>query len=163
MTHKSDKQFLFEAGLNWLAGDRGIIYAHNVKETVHVAAPAAFGGNGKEWSPEHLLLSSLISCYMSTWLGISKKMNLTTLRFECNAIGQVALADGKYQFTNINVYPKIFIAIGEQRAAAARAAEKTQQYCLISNSLTAKIIYHTEIVVVEPAAAATGVAENPAV
>jgi peroxiredoxin-like protein len=160
--HKTDKQFFFEAGLNWLADDRGVLYAHDVKEIIHVAAPAAFGGTGKEWSPEHLLLSSIISCYMSTYLGISKKMNLTVSRFECNAIGQVELVEGKYRFTNINVYPKIFIADETVREKAGKAAEKTQQYCLISNSLHAAMIYHTAILIAPQATTATGAAENKA-
>ena len=162
MTHKTDKQFFFEAGLNWLADDRGVLYAHDVKEIIQVAAPAAFGGTGKAWSPEHLFLSSITSCYMSTLLGISKKMDLPLSRFECNAIGQVELVEGKYRFTHINLYPKIFIADEGLREKAGKAAEKTQQYCLISNSLAATIIYHTEILIVPQATSVTGAAENHA-
>lgn len=152
MTHKTDKQFFFETGLNWLYGDKAVLYAHDVKEVIHVTAPAAFGGTGKEWSPEHLLLSAIISCYMSTWLGISKKMDIRLSRFECSAIGQVELADGRYQFTNINVYPKIYIDTGTCHEKAAAAAEKTQQHCIISNSLNARVIYHTAILATAQAA-----------
>ncbi len=151
--HKTDKQFFFEAGLNCLSDDRGVLYAHGVKEIIHVSAPAAFGGTGKEWSPEHLLLSAVLSCYMSTFLGISKKMNLPVSQFECNAIGQVELVKDKYQFTNINIYPKISITHAEMREKAGKAAEKTQQNCLISNSLQAVIIYHTEILTTAQATA----------
>lgn len=162
MMHKTDKQFFFEAGLNWLSEDRGVLYAHDVKEIIHVAVPAAFGGTGKEWSPEHLFLSAIISCYMSTCIAISKKMDLPLSHFECNAIGQVEPVEGKYRFTHINLYPKIFIADETFREKAGRAAEKTQQYCLISNSLDVAVVYHTEVLIAQQAAAVNAVEENKA-
>jgi hypothetical protein len=62
MTNKTGKYFLFETKLNWLSEDRGIMYAHASSGPIYTTAPAAFGGSGKEWSPEHLLLSAIISC-----------------------------------------------------------------------------------------------------
>ena len=147
MTNKTDKQFFFETSVNWLAADRGILHAHDVNETIHVTTPAVFGGPGKEWSPEHLFLGAVISCYMSTFMSISKKMGFAVGHFECNAISQVELVEGKFRFTNINLYPKIIIAVESLRQKAGLAAQKTQQYCLVANSINATIIHHTEILV----------------
>ena len=145
-THrKTDKQFFFEVQLNWLDKDRGILHANDAEGSVHVSTPAKFGGEGKEWSPEHLFLSSVSSCYMTTFLVFAKKMSLEIFHFECNAIGQIELVDGKYKFTHINLYPKIYIYDELLREKVNLAVEKTHKYCLIANSINTAIIYHTQI------------------
>jgi len=142
---KSGKQFLFEVKLNWLEDYKGILHANDVEGTIHVGAAKSLGGKGKNWSPEHLFISSLSSCYMSTLLSFADKMGFHLSHFECNAIGQIELVNGKYKFTYINLYPKIFINDNTLREKAIEAAKKTQENCLIMNSMEAAIIYHTEI------------------
>ncbi len=147
MAGKSDKQFLFEVTLNWLADTRGILSAKDAEGTIHVATPPEFGGEGKPWSPEHLFLSSISSCYMSTYLLFAKKLGFVIKNFESNAIGQIQLADGKYKFTQIDVFPKIYIADEAVREKANQAVEKTHKYCLITNSVNAAVFYHSEVLI----------------
>jgi len=64
MSGKTTKQFFFEVQLNWLEGKRGILSAKDTPGTIHVATPLEFGGEGKPWTPEHLFLSSISSCFM---------------------------------------------------------------------------------------------------
>jgi organic hydroperoxide reductase OsmC/OhrA len=145
-THATkEKEFLFEAQLNWLSKHRGILTSHEVKDTIHVATPPVFGGEGHEWSPEHLFLGSLSSCFMSTYLLFAKKLAVDISRFECDIIGRVQLVEGKFQFTIIDIYPRIHVVNEESFAAARLALEKTQKYCLVSNSVSAELIYHPEI------------------
>ena len=145
MTNKSVHHLLFETKLNWLSADRGILYARGVNGPVYVHTASEFGGSGKEWSPEHLFLSSLISCYMSTFLSFTKKYNFTITHFECSAIGEIEPEKGKYKFTRVNIYPKIYIADESLREKATAVIQKTQQYCLVSNSINAAIIYHSQV------------------
>ena len=65
--------------------------------------------------------------------------------FECSAIGEIEPIAGKYKFTRVNIYPKIYIAGESLREKAETAIQKTQQYCLISNSINAAIIYHSQV------------------
>jgi peroxiredoxin-like protein len=143
---KTDKQFLFEVKLNWQKNNSGIIHADDVYDTLHVATPQKFGGEGREWSPEHLFLSAICSCYMTTFLAFSKKMNFTITHFKCEAIGQIKLINGKYKFTTINVYPKIYIGDELLKEKVSLAIEKTQKYCLVSASVNATILYHSEVI-----------------
>jgi peroxiredoxin-like protein len=146
MTGKTDKQFLFEVQLNWVERTNGVLTAIDANGLIHVGTPPEFGGDEKTWSPEHLFLSAISSCYMTTYLAFAKKMDFTISHFECNTIGQIEIVNGKYKFTNINVYPKIFIAKEELRENAILAMDKTQKYCLVANSLNATIFYHSEVV-----------------
>lgn len=143
---KNKKQFMFEVELNWLVKKRGVLSANNVNNTLHVATPQEFGGEGREWSPEHLFLSSISSCFMSTYLFFTKSLNFEITNLECTIIGQVELIDGKYQFTNISLFPKIYVANEELREKANFAMVKAQKYCLVTNSIKTDIIYNPEVV-----------------
>ncbi len=146
MKGKSDKQFFFEVDLNWLTKTKGILTAKDARGPIYVDMPLQFGGIEKEWAPEHLFLSSLSSCYMSTLLSFIQKMNFELSHFECKVIGEIELADGKYKFTTINLFPKIYIAEEANKPKALEAIEKANRYCIISNSIDATIYYHTEII-----------------
>jgi organic hydroperoxide reductase OsmC/OhrA len=145
MAGKTDKQFFFEIQLNWLIGTRGILSANDAKGTIHVATPPAFGGEGKPWTPEHLFLSSISSSFMTTYLAFARKNQLNISHFECNIIGQIELLEGRYKFTNINLYPKVYISTEDLREKATLVMEKTHKYCLVSNSVNADIFYHSEV------------------
>jgi peroxiredoxin-like protein len=146
MTGKTDKQFLFEVQLNWVEKTNGILTANDVDGLIHVGTPPEFGGEEKTWSPEHLLLSAVSSCFMTTYLTFAKKLQFEISHFECNTIGQIEIVDSKYKFTNINIYPKIFIANEELREKAIIALDKTHKYCLVTNSLNSNVFYHSEII-----------------
>jgi organic hydroperoxide reductase OsmC/OhrA len=142
---KSDKQVFFEVQVNWLEENKGLLSADDITHPVTVALPPEFGGEGKEWSPEHLFLSALTSSYMTTFLTFSRKLGFELFQFECSAIGQVEIVEGQYAFTTINLYPRIFITNENARELAASAMEKTRKSCLVANSIQARIIYHGEI------------------
>jgi organic hydroperoxide reductase OsmC/OhrA len=147
MAGKTDKQFLFETQLKWIADTRGNLSAKDAEGTLQVATPPEFGGEGKPWSPEHLFLSSISSCFMTTYLAFAKKLHFTISGFDCDAIGQIEIIEGKYKFTNINLYPKVHIADETVREKANLALEKTHKYCLVTNSVNAAVIYHSEILI----------------
>jgi peroxiredoxin-like protein len=147
ISRKGDKQFLFEVDLNWLVKQKGVLTIQDVAEKINVATPPLFGGEEKTWSPEHLFLSSLSSCFMTTFLAFAKNHELVFTGFECNTIGQVELKEGRFQFTRINIFPKIYVENENSKLKAKLVLEKTQKYCLVSNSINAEIIYHSEILV----------------
>lgn len=150
MSNKTNKQFLFEVQLNWLADTRGILTARDANGTIHVATPPRFGGEGRPWTAEHLFLSSISSSFMSTCLLFAKKNHLSISGFECDTIGQIEVIDGKYKFTNINLYPKIYIADETLREKANLVLEKTHKYTLVTNSVNAEVFYHSMVLTSPP-------------
>ena len=145
MSVKLNKQFFFEVQLNWLADTRGILSARDAKGTIHVATPPEFGGSGKPWTPGHLFLSSISSGFMTTYLAFARKLKFGISHFTCHAIGQIEIVDGKYKFTNINLFHEIFIADEALKDKANLALEKTHRNCLITNSIKADIFYHSKV------------------
>jgi organic hydroperoxide reductase OsmC/OhrA len=136
----------FDVQLNWLSEEKGVLSASDVKGVLPVATPPAFGGKGNEWSPEHLLLASVSSCFMSTYLVFVKKFRFEITRFECNVTGVIESTDGKLGFTKIYLFPRVYIASYDFMNAARLALEKAEKYCLISNSLNAAIECKGEVI-----------------
>ena len=146
MPLKNNKPIIFTTDLHW-AGDKiGIVSSPSLR-SFPVATTPEFGGPEGEWSPEHLFLSSITSCFMSTYLSFVNKMKIENTGFECTATGQVELVDGKYKFTFIHIYPKAFVSNVADIEKAKVAMEKSKKYCLISNSIDAEIVHHPEVVI----------------
>jgi len=153
MSLKNNKPIIFTTDLHWSGDKLGIVSSTSLK-SVTVCTPPEFGGPEGEWSPEHLFLSSITSCFMSTYLVFVDKMKIENTGFECTATGQVEIMDGKYKFTYIHMYPKAFVGSDADVEKAKLAMEKTKKYCLISNSVNAEIVQHPEVVIAKQHAAA---------
>ncbi|MBL0146240.1 MAG: OsmC family protein [Chitinophagaceae bacterium] len=145
MAGKTDRQFFFEVQLNWIEETKGALTAKEADGLIHVGTPAKFGGKGKPWTPELLFLSSISSCYMTTYIAFAKKAGFEISHFDCNTIGQIEIVEAKYKFTNINLYPKIYIARESLREKATAVLEKTNKSCLIVNTINAAVFFHSEI------------------
>jgi organic hydroperoxide reductase OsmC/OhrA len=145
INRKKEQQYLFEVELQRLDGADGLLTADDASNSIRVGLPDVFGGDKDQWNPEHLFLASIVSCYMTTYMSFAKKMSLDIAHFACHAIGQVTVADNRLEFARITVYPKIYIAKNELFQKASLAMEKTQEYCLISNSVRPEIVYHGQI------------------
>ena len=125
MSGKTEKHFLFEVQLNWLSKKKGILWAKDAEGVLDVATPPQFGGEGKPWTPEHYFLNAISGCFMTTYLSFAYKLGFEISNFECNTIGEIEIVEGKYKFTVINLYPKIYIAEESLREKAAAAVSKT--------------------------------------
>lgn len=147
MPQKTDKQHQFEVQLSWAGKKRGILSANDATGIIEVATPPEFGGEGYLWSPEHLLLSAISSCFMTTFLAFAEKLRLPIDHFECPIIGQVSFVDGRLRFFAIDLYPKVRIADESLREKTILALEKTHKYCIITNSVATPVFYHSEIVI----------------
>ena len=146
MSLKNNKPIIFTTELYWSGDKVGIVGSSSLKSFA-VSTPPEFGGPEGEWSAEHLFLSSITSCFMSTYLAFVNKMKIENTGFECTATGQVEIVDGKYKFTYIHIYPKAFVGNDVDVERAKVAMEKTKKYCLISNSVNAEIVQHPEVVI----------------
>ena len=84
---------------------------------------------------------------MTTYLAIAGKLDFQVSHIECQAIGQVEILEGKYRFTRINLYPKIYLGSEELRHKAELCMKKAQRYCLVGQSVSADIFYHPEFLI----------------
>ena len=146
MPLKNNKPIIFTTDLHWCGGTLGVV-SSPLLNPLQVSTSPEFGGPDEEWSSEHLFLSSIISCFMSTYLVFVNKMKIENTGFECTATGQVEIVDGKYRFTYIHIYPKAFVGNDIDVEKSRVAMEKAKKYCLIYNSVNAEIVQHPEVVI----------------
>lgn len=142
---KTMHKMQFATRLDWLEKKEGIITANDAKGAIKVATPKVFGGEGEEWSPEHLFISAISSCFMTTYLFFAEKAQLEVSHLTCLATGQVALQNGKYDFTGIDLYPKIYIRDENFRERALRVLKRTEAHCLVSSALRVPVAYHSDV------------------
>src|SRR5450631_1351901 len=132
------ERYTFEASARWALHERGTVRAKNVETVFDFTVPPEFGGESGLWTPEHLLLASVASCYVATFRGISKKSNLDFHAITISAEGVIEKRDGSLCFTEITLRPEVAILLEEDRERAGRILEKAERGCLIARSLSSK-------------------------
>jgi organic hydroperoxide reductase OsmC/OhrA len=143
---KKSGQFLFESSLKWTEDTKGIITSRTASAPIKVSTPKVFKGvPGGLWSPEDLLINAVSACFMTTFLFYAKQKGLPVSSFDCDAIGQVEMKNGKLKFTTINVYPKVGIEKIEWTDHAREVIDLAKQNCLVSNALNVLIYHHPSI------------------
>jgi organic hydroperoxide reductase OsmC/OhrA len=143
---KKTGQFLFETTLKWEKDSKGTLSSRVITDPITVASPDSFKvKKAGMWTPEHLLISSVSSNFMTTFLFYAKQAGLAISNFECEAIGSVELNKENLKFTSINVYPKIGIEKEEWIDKAKTVIELTKQHSLVAKALGIIIYYHPSI------------------
>ena len=145
--------YRYRAHAHWTMHKRGILEAQDIPRTVNFAAPPEFGGEPGLWTPEHLLLGSVATCYVATFRAIAEKSRLELGSLEVFVEGVITKEEGGFRFTEIALKPSITVERVDDVVRAQRLAEKAERACLISRSLSAKIAVQAKVEVAEPVAA----------
>ena len=112
---------------------------------LRTAPPADFDGPGDAWSPEHLLLASVQTCFLFTLRAIASASRVDFISLDLDAAGTVGRQDGVTRFTEIVLRPRLVVARGTDRERALRMLEKSEKQCLVSASLSTPIRLEPEI------------------
>lgn len=112
---------------------------------LRTAAPADYDGPGDAWSPEHLLLAAVQSCFLLTLRAIARASKIELKGLELDAVGTVDRQDGVTRFTEIVLRPKLTVTAGTDRDRALRVLEKSEKGCLVAASLSTPVRMEPEI------------------
>jgi peroxiredoxin-like protein len=129
------------------AGPEGhaVLFTDGAPE-LSAASPREYGGPGDAWSPEHLLLAAVQSCFLFTLRAVAKASKVDVVRVSSVASGTVDRQDGIVRFTEIVLRPTVTVQSGTSREHAMRIIEKSEQRCLVSASLTTPVRLEPRIV-----------------
>jgi organic hydroperoxide reductase OsmC/OhrA len=147
VVNKKERHFTFEARLKWTAQDKSSVLTAGEEKPIRVGPPPEFGGDGKHWSPEHLFLGAVSSCFATTYMVLARKYEVEVAALECNVTGEIEFLEGSFRFTIIHIFPKVFIKDESLKDKARLTLDKTQHYCIVANSINAEKIYHGEVIV----------------
>ena len=142
-----DKAFYYTTNLSWNEGRIGEI-SEPTLETIKVATPPEFPkGVPNIWSPEHLYVASVNVCLMTTFLAVAENSKLEFSDYSSEATGKLEKVERLMQITEIVIKPKITIKNEDDREKALKLLNKSEDVCLISNSIKTKVVLEPEIVV----------------
>lgn len=119
---------------------------------VTVATPPEFAkGVAGLWSPEHLFVSAVNVCLMTTFLAIADNSNFRFAAYSSEGTGKLERVDKKYRITEITLRPRITLFNEADSERALRLIDKAEQHCLISNSIVSTIHLEPQILIAEEA------------
>jgi organic hydroperoxide reductase OsmC/OhrA len=111
------------------------------------APPREFDGPGDAWSPEHLLLASVETCFLFTFRAVARAATLDFTAIEMIAEGVVGRNGGSPRFVEITLRPRITLANADDRERAFRAVARAERACLVAASLATPVRVEPEIIV----------------
>lgn len=82
---------------------------------LRTASPPEFDGPGDAWSPEHLLLAAVESCFLFTLRAVARASQLEFASLDLHAVGVVDRRDRVTRFTEIVLRPRLTVGAGTDR------------------------------------------------
>ena len=86
---------------------------------------------------------------MTTFLSIAANSKLEFSAFSCMAQGILGQVEGKFQVTEVKLFPQLVILKEEDRERAERILQKSEKACLISNSVKSVICLNPQVEVLK--------------
>jgi len=138
---RAHKSFRYRTKTTWSSGRRGILSAAG-KPNIVVGSPPEFKGEPDNWSPEELLVASLNTCTMLTFLTLSQAQGLSPAGYETVA--------GKHRITKVMVQPRVTLRSTPELETARKIMDAVEGHCFISNSISAEVTITPEFIVAQP-------------
>ena len=144
----------FKAEANWTSkkditdsSKRFYNKSHQVKiegkPILDVSAAKAFKGDPELYNPEDLLLSSLVSCHMMSYLYVCSQNGIEVLEYSDNAEATLEVSpDGSGRFIEARLYPKVKISNSDKIELALELHQKANQLCFIANSCNFPVLHN---------------------
>lgn len=142
------RKFIYKNSIKWKNQKRGLLSSSG-KSDVEIATPPEFKGHAGIWSPEDLLVASVNSCIMTTFLYYADRKSLIFLSYESQAEGILEKVERKTMFSEIKIIPQILVKQISDIQKAKDFIELSEKNCLISNSIKSKVTIIPKIILQE--------------
>ena len=142
-----NKNYSYRVAAHWTQHKRGIVEAESIPRTINFAAPPEFEGEPGLWTPEHLLLASVSTCFVATLRSVAEASKLELDGIEVPVEGVIEKAEGGFKFTRVVIRPAVTIEREEDHERVGRLLEKAARLCLVSRSLNCAMVLEPKIVV----------------
>lgn len=137
--------YFYETEVEWKGEREGNLRGPNLP-AVGVDAPPEFKGHEGKWTPEHLFVASVNTCFMMTFLAIAEYSKLPLVSFRSVTTAKLEKVSGAaYQFTEIVIKPIVVIAAQQDLGRMPRLLEKAKQNCFVTNAVKIAIKLEPEI------------------
>ncbi len=153
--HSSMEPHYYNVDVTWNSERKGVMCSPELKSgtisngCIDVATPPQFP-KGVEgiWSPEHLFTAAIASCFMTTFLAIAENSKLNFKAFSCTAKGKLDKPENQpMTMTEVLLYPSVTLYDEADRERAIRVLNKSEQACLITNSVKSRVTMEPSVVI----------------
>jgi organic hydroperoxide reductase OsmC/OhrA len=132
----------------WSSGRTGLAKSDSAPNAIHFTAPPGFGGLEGRWTPEDLLLSSVASCYTTTFHALAAYSKFEYADLETEVEGTIGKTDSGYSFSDIVIRPSLTICGEQEQTRALRLLQKAKMMCLVSRALSVEQKFEPRVQVV---------------
>jgi peroxiredoxin-like protein len=140
-----ENKYFYTTEVEWTGERHGDLRAP-VLPDMQVDAPPEFKGHEGVWTPEHLFVAAVNSCFMTTFLAIAENSKLDFVSFKADAKGKLEKVDGQgLIMSEVVLRPKLLISHARDAERAGRILEKAEKHCLISNSIKTQTRLEPEV------------------
>ncbi len=141
-------EHFYDVQLEWNEGKIGTLSSPDLNEEITVATPPEFeGGVAGIWSPEHLFVAAVSSCFMTTFTAIAGFSKLEYKSLNVAAVGKMEKIEGKFVISSITLKAELTILDEDKKDKAIRIMEKSESACLISRSIKAEVHLEPTVIV----------------
>jgi organic hydroperoxide reductase OsmC/OhrA len=124
----------YDVSLAW-KGQGGAALTAGPRPAIEGGAPPEFDGKEAWWSPEHLLLSSLSLCLMTTFQALTDKARLPIEHYDSHAEGRLDRTPSGLGFTGLVLHVKVRVGSADEVERARHLLIKAKTYCIVANAL----------------------------
>jgi len=127
--------YFYETEVEW-KGERGGNLQAPTLPVIAIDAPPEFEGHEGKWTPEHLFVASVNSCFMMTFLALAQYSKLPIVSFRSTATAKLEKLQGSgYQFIEVVIKPIVVIASAQDLARTSRILAKAKDNCFVTNAI----------------------------
>jgi organic hydroperoxide reductase OsmC/OhrA len=119
------------------------------KPALRGSADPHFRGDATLYNPEELLVVSLSSCHLLSYLADCARAGIHVVAYEDHAQGTMTFKDGALRMTDVLLRPRVTVAQGTDVAKAQALHESAHHGCFIANSVNFPVRHEATIVVAE--------------
>lgn len=135
-----EEKYYYNTSVQWDEG-RVRTLASPTLDSLKVARPPEFPrGVPNTWSPEPLYVASVNDCLMTTFTAVAENSKLEIESYSCEGNGKLEKVDDKFMISEIELKPVIKVKFEKDKERAERIIHKSENICLVSNSVKTIII-----------------------
>lgn len=151
-------QHHYSVNLSWTGAAKGFASYESYDRTHLLRAPGkplltassdpAFVGTAELWNPEDMLVASLSSCHMLSYLACCSRARIEVIDYSDDASGiMVENGKGGGNFTEVTLRPRVVIADPEKLDHARKLHGTASKVCFIANSMNFPVHHDAEVTV----------------
>ncbi len=147
---------VYDINLRWKGSTVGGYEAYDRTHTLgpvglelEATADPHFRGDPSLLNPEQLLVMSVSSCQMLSFLAVAAYRNVDVVEYTDEATGLMPEHERPARITRVTLRPRITVVAGTDPALVDKLVEKGHRACFIANSLNSEVVIEPTVVVLD--------------